>query len=88
MANKEAVDDDTFWLILAGVGAVFLFGGGIVAWFVMATEQASRWLVGAGILVPAEQAAVAVIGGAGWIQAALPVSPSRWSWQWCWQSGW
>ncbi|MGX5718039.1 FtsK/SpoIIIE domain-containing protein [Arthrobacter sp. MAHUQ-56] len=65
MANKEAVDDDTMWLLLAGVGAVVLFGGGIVTWFVMATDQAVRWLIGLGVLVPAEQATVPVIGGAG-----------------------
>lgn len=69
MAGKQAgnqrMDDDTMWLILAGVGAVVLFGGTIVGWLLVAAEQAAQWLIGVGVLVPAEQVSVPIVGGAG-----------------------
>lgn len=71
MAGKQGIDDDTTWLIVAGVIAVVLFGGGILAWFLVAAEQAASWLVAAGVLVPAEQAAVSIVGGAGLDAARL-----------------
>lgn len=64
-SGKDGIDDDTTWLILIGVGAVVIFGGSIVGWFLLAAEQAANWLVGAGVLAPAEQVTVPIVGGAG-----------------------
>ncbi len=64
MAHKES-EDDIMWLLVAGVGAVFLFGGGIAAWFTLKAEHAAQWLIARSILVPEEEAAVGIVGGAG-----------------------
>lgn len=58
----ETEDNDTLWLVLIGVGALFLFGGSAMAWLAARSEGAVEWLLEHGVVVPAAEALVAISG--------------------------
>lgn len=58
----ETEEHDTLWLVVLGIGAVFLFGGSAMAWLTARSEGAVEWLLEHGVVVPAAEALVAISG--------------------------
>lgn len=58
----ETDENETVWLVLIGLGAVFVFGGSVLAWLTARSAVAVEWLLEHGVVVPSAQALVAISG--------------------------